>query len=366
MQPGITLAGFLASATAAVTLAEPLTARLNFLGSPAPVVGIAVVTVIVTASTLVVGELAPKRLAMQHARRWAVIVASPLNSMSTLAALVVWLLGKGTDVVAGQGHRCGGAAAGRRSPRAARGTDRGGKHYADVRAWVVLPPGAAGAMTTATEIGRSRPSRVAEHERRNQMNGDVNPEPAAGGPLSEGERANLVLMREEERLARDLYRRFHQAWDVPIFGNIAASEQRHYDTIGRLLERYGVPDPSVGQPPGVYADAALQQAYDGWLARGLSSVEDACAVGVELETGDIADLTAAVEGSDKAVIHRVYENLRAASENHLRAFEGATSGRPMGGGRGVRRRGGSGCDGAHHRPGGGHGHHGGGRGRHDR
>ncbi|MBX7432158.1 hemolysin family protein [Mycobacterium sp. Y57] len=97
IQLGITLAGFLASATAAVTLAAPLTARLDFLGSAAAAVSIAVVTVIVTASTLVVGELAPKRLAMQHARRWAVIVAAPLNALSALTAPVVWLLGKATD-----------------------------------------------------------------------------------------------------------------------------------------------------------------------------------------------------------------------------------------------------------------------------
>ena len=177
------------------------------------------------------------------------------------------------------------------------------------------------------------------------MNVDDSSRPAAGGPLSDGERADLVLMREEERLARDLYRRFHQAWGVPIFDNIAASEQRHYDTIGRLLERYDVPDPSVGQPPGTYADTELQGAYDAWLARGLSSVEGAYAAGVELETGDIADLSAAVQGSDQAAIHRVYENLRAASENHLRAFEAAVSGRPIGGGRGWRRRGGDGCGG---------------------
>jgi len=192
-------------------------------------------------------------------------------------------------------------------------------------------------------------------------------DPAAGGPLSDGERADLVLMREEERLARDLYRRFHRAWGVPIFDNIAASEQRHYDAIGRLLERYGVPDPSVGQPPGVYVGPELQDAYDMWLARGLSSAEGAYAVGVELETGDIADLSAAVQGSDEAAIQRVYENLRAASENHLRAFEAAISGRPIGGGRGWRRHrrgGGDGCDGGHHGGGGGHGHRGG-RGRRD-
>ena len=92
------------------------------------------------------------------------------------------------------------------------------------------------------------------------MNRDDTSKPAATGPLSDHERADLVLMREEERLARDLYRRFHQAWDVPIFANIAASEQRHYDAIGRLLKRYDVPDPSAGKPPGVYADTELQDA----------------------------------------------------------------------------------------------------------
>ncbi|WP_067971431.1 ferritin-like domain-containing protein [Mycolicibacter icosiumassiliensis] len=194
------------------------------------------------------------------------------------------------------------------------------------------------------------------------MNGDDSSNAPAGDPLSDGERADLVLMREEERLARDLYQRFHQAWGVPIFDNIATSEQRHYEAIGRLLQRYSVPDPSVGQPAGVYAETELQDAYDTWLARGLTSVAAACAVGIELETGDIADLSAAADGSDQPAILRVYENLRAASENHLRAFEAALSGRPLGGGRGWRRRGGEGCGdgcgGGHHGPGGAHGRHG--------
>lgn len=170
------------------------------------------------------------------------------------------------------------------------------------------------------------------------MTVDDNARLPGSAALSDDERANLILMREEERLARDLYRRFHQAWGVPIFANIAASEQRHHDAIGRLLERYGVPDPSVGQPPGGFADPELQDAYDAWLGRGLSSLDAAYTVGIELETGDIADLTAGVEGSAEPAIHTVYENLRAASENHLRAFDAAMSGRPIAGGRGLRRR----------------------------
>ncbi|SRX80409.1 hemolysin family protein [Mycolicibacterium parafortuitum] len=99
IQLGITLAGFLASATAAVSLAEPLRARLQFLGAAAGPVSIALVTVLVTASTLVVGELVPKRLGMQYARRWARLVARPLRAMAVLATPVVWFLGKATDVV---------------------------------------------------------------------------------------------------------------------------------------------------------------------------------------------------------------------------------------------------------------------------
>jgi putative hemolysin len=100
IQLGITLAGFFASATAAVTLAEPLAPLLGFLGDGAQTaVSIAVVTVAVAGVTLVFGELAPKRLAMQYARRWALVVASPLSALSTVAAPIAWVLGRATDLV---------------------------------------------------------------------------------------------------------------------------------------------------------------------------------------------------------------------------------------------------------------------------
>ncbi|CAN5885689.1 hemolysin family protein [soil metagenome] len=99
IQLGITLAGFLASAAAAATLAGPLTAHLSFLGDAAGIVGIAVVTTLVAIFALILGELAPKRLAMQHARGWAVVAANPLNALSIVAKPVVWFLGRTTDVV---------------------------------------------------------------------------------------------------------------------------------------------------------------------------------------------------------------------------------------------------------------------------
>ena len=99
IQLGITLAGYLASATAAVTLAQPLMSSLSFLGDAANVVAIALITFILTAVNLVVGELAPKRLGMQYARQWSGLVASPLNILATVSRPLTWLLGKATDVV---------------------------------------------------------------------------------------------------------------------------------------------------------------------------------------------------------------------------------------------------------------------------
>src|SRR5262245_64698631 len=84
IQVGITLAGFLASATAAVSLAEPVEDWLGFLGRAARPVSIVLVTLLLAYLTLVLGELAPKRLAMQATERWGLLAARPLAAMSTL------------------------------------------------------------------------------------------------------------------------------------------------------------------------------------------------------------------------------------------------------------------------------------------
>ncbi|MGY0006838.1 hemolysin family protein [Micromonospora sp. I033] len=99
IQLGITLAGFLASAAAAVSLAEPLVGPLGFLGRAARPVAVVLVTVVLTFVTLVVGELAPKRLAMQSAERWALLSAAPLDLLARVSRPAVWLLSRATDVL---------------------------------------------------------------------------------------------------------------------------------------------------------------------------------------------------------------------------------------------------------------------------
>jgi len=99
IQIGITLAGFLASATAAVSLSSPLVEPLGFLGAAAQPTAIVLVTIALTFVTLVIGELAPKRVAMQRTEGWALLVARPLDVLSMISRPAVWLLGASTNVV---------------------------------------------------------------------------------------------------------------------------------------------------------------------------------------------------------------------------------------------------------------------------
>lgn len=100
IQLGITLAGYLASATAAVTLAQPVvTALRGLIGDAADAAGIGAVTLALAAVNLVVGELAPKRLGMQYAQGWALAAVGPLNVLAIASRPLTWLLGAATDVL---------------------------------------------------------------------------------------------------------------------------------------------------------------------------------------------------------------------------------------------------------------------------
>ena len=98
IQVGITLAGFLASAAAAVSLAKPLEGSLGVLGGAAEPISIVLVTLALAYVTLVFGELAPKRVAMQRAERWGLLAARPLAVMSELTRPAVWMLSHSTDI----------------------------------------------------------------------------------------------------------------------------------------------------------------------------------------------------------------------------------------------------------------------------
>ena len=158
--------------------------------------------------------------------------------------------------------------------------------------------------------------------------------------LSAEEAAALLYMREEEKLARDVYNQLYALWGQPVFQNIAASEQTHTDEIKLLLDRYGLADPALD--PGQFTDANLQALYDQLIAQGSVSLTDALNVGALVEQTDIADLQARLAQTDNADIQLVYNNLMNASYNHLAAFTGEQGGNGQQGGNGNGNSGGNG------------------------
>lgn len=141
-------------------------------------------------------------------------------------------------------------------------------------------------------------------------------------PLNSVERADLVFMRQEEKLARDIYLQSGERYAILPFDNIAASEQRHMDSMLQLLQRYGVADPIAGFPIGQFADSSLQALHDNLLALGSDSALAALKVGGLIEEVDMRDIVAAIERSQHVDIDRVYANLLCGSRNHLRAYAG--------------------------------------------
>ena len=142
--------------------------------------------------------------------------------------------------------------------------------------------------------------------------------PAPVPALSAVEAADLLFMREEEKLARDVYTTLYAEWGVAVFDNISQSEQTHMDKILGLLDQYGLDDPALRF--GEFADGELQDLFDALIAAGLQSELDALMVGALIEEVDMEDIVLAMERTDEADILTVYGNLLAGSENHLNSF----------------------------------------------
>jgi hypothetical protein len=143
--------------------------------------------------------------------------------------------------------------------------------------------------------------------------------------LTEEEQQWLTFMREEEKLARDTYLFLYAKWKMPIFSNIASSEQKHMDALKVLLDRYGIPDPASQKQGEFSVESGLQPLYDKLVAQGSLSRVEALNVGVIIEVKDIADLDDAIASTQHNDIRLVYGNLRQGSYNHLDAFNSQLS-----------------------------------------
>jgi hypothetical protein len=138
--------------------------------------------------------------------------------------------------------------------------------------------------------------------------------------LDPTEAAGLAYMREEEKLAHDVYVTLQSKWGMQIFGNISQSEDRHFSAIKLLLDRYELADPAANHAIGVFQNEGLRELYADLLKQGESSLKSAMRVGATIEDLDIHDLEKAAASTDNNDLRLVYQNLKQASENHMRAF----------------------------------------------
>ncbi len=147
---------------------------------------------------------------------------------------------------------------------------------------------------------------------------DISRIPAAS--LSDAERKGLLLMREEEKLARDVYLFLYDKHKINIFKNISSSEQQHMDSLLTLLNRYKLNDPIGNDEKGKFMNSELQALYNDLTKKGASSAVEALKIGATIEDLDIKDLRDLLKTNDNEDIKFVYDNLMKGSRNHLRSF----------------------------------------------
>ncbi len=161
--------------------------------------------------------------------------------------------------------------------------------------------------------------------------------------LDFNEETHLVFMREEEKLARDVYTRLGMLYpDSDVFGTIDDSEQRHTDAVKQQLESYGIEDPSTNDNTGVFTGADygdyFTEKFDYLVDLASASELDALYVGafieeldmrdihrcpaviVELDNGVESEEECGLDYTDQPDIITLYDSLIEGSENHLRGY----------------------------------------------
>jgi hypothetical protein len=138
--------------------------------------------------------------------------------------------------------------------------------------------------------------------------------------LSDADVVDILFLREEEKLARDVYLTLAERWQLPIFANISGAEQNHMDMVALLFATYELDDPVVDDTIGVFTDPVLASLYGELVAAGSLSLIDALIVGATVEDMDLADLYQMIGSTDNQHLRLIAFNLAKGSRNHLRAF----------------------------------------------
>jgi len=131
---------------------------------------------------------------------------------------------------------------------------------------------------------------------------------------------DLTFLREEEKLARDVYLNIYEAWNLTIFGNISSSEQRHMDRVGETLDAFGLPDPVIDDSVGAFTNLEIANLFVQLVSDGLDDEVAALTVGATIEDLDIHDIQNMAARTHDPTALATYEALECGSRNHMRAF----------------------------------------------
>lgn len=139
--------------------------------------------------------------------------------------------------------------------------------------------------------------------------------------LSESESQTLLFMREEEKLAHDVYVYAFEKYGLNAFQNIANSESNHVLSVLGVMDYYQISDPLFRSTvPGEFTNPTLINLYSDLISRVDLSLNESILVGLLIEDLDINDLENAISETSQTNITKLYTNLECGSKNHLKAF----------------------------------------------
>jgi hypothetical protein len=139
------------------------------------------------------------------------------------------------------------------------------------------------------------------------------------GTLTDAEITSLMEMREEEKLAGEVYLAMNAKYNYRIFANIAKSEDAHENAVLYVIKGFGLTDPSPVAAT-EFSNPVFTELYAQLTAKGSVSLVEALKVGAFIEEYDIVDLQRHIAETENFTVAKVYGNLLKGSENHLRAF----------------------------------------------
>jgi hypothetical protein len=148
---------------------------------------------------------------------------------------------------------------------------------------------------------------------------EINDETATQISLTANELKDLLFLREEEKLARDVYLFSFEKYNMQIFKNISNSEVQHMSNVLQLLNTYNIDDPASTEI-GVFNNSVLQTIYNELIEQSSISLIEALKVGDKIEDLDIRDLALNELRTDKSDLLSLYGSLKCGSINHLRSF----------------------------------------------